>query len=339
MERFMRTPCITKSEEQLLQKLSAILDIECQHPPVLDYKCIKIQELQLRSVGKQGTEDWLDDRHNFITASISAAASGNSGPVARETLLLDKATYGTYNPFYGGFHTDYGHLHEPIAKQIYSNRHGIEILDFGLIQHPTISYLGASTDGVSRELINFEIKSLSSRSIDNKIKKIYYHQMQHQMYCLGLETSMFIEGRYQYYSDEHVFYEEFPANVEKGIIIEVYRIAETRLEYLYSPETGFFDKECLAKWHSEQDKIIAQSDNILHVRDIYWSLLEFSCTKVPCDPEWGKIQHPLFAQFWEEVLSLRENPDEVQKIITDREKRVETKKTKRNKTFSNLLLP
>lgn len=40
-----------------------------------------------------------------------------------------------------------------------------------------------------------EIKTLARRAI-GKVKREYHHQMQHQMFCLDLERTHFIEAKY-----------------------------------------------------------------------------------------------------------------------------------------------
>lgn len=347
--QYKNSPCITATElDQLIDYISIITkqdkDIvrsDLSGMVVLDIKKIKLDELTQRSSGDQRTTDWLQRRHNFITASTSSSVSGVMGKAGRETLLIEKATYGTYKPFRGGFHTSYGNLYEPVAKLIYCYRNNTMIHDFGLIGHQTISYLGASTDGVTSDLENIEIKSLSSREIDGKIKKEYYHQMQHQMECLGLHRSIFIEGKYEEYLDGETYYDDFLVHdVEKGIIIEVYNMVNDELEYIYSPSDYFYDMEGLQRWHAGEDKRISNQDNLLHVRDIYWILKELSCIPVPRDKTWAKEKLPLFKEFWDEVVYLRGNPGEIDKLIKQREDRISGKKLKKTVTskFGDCLL-
>jgi hypothetical protein len=257
-------------------------------------------------------------------------ASGVMGPSAREMLLLEKATYGNYRPFRGGVHTHHGNVFEPVAKLIHCHRNRTTIHDFGLIEHAQIHYLGASTDGVTAELMNVEIKSLNRRIIDGKIKKEYYHQMQHQMECLGLKESVFIEGVYESYASADTFYEDFQINDrEKGAIIECFNIAHDELEYFYSPVTLSFDKNGLQEWVTDECQRISQEDNIVYVRELYWVLTEITSITVPKDQSWLSTHSQAFREFWDDVLYYRSNPEALEALILSREQRVNQKKSTR----------
>ena len=52
----------------------------------------------------------------------------------------------------------WGCMFEPIATDIYMKRQMTYVYEFGIIQHPSISYFGASPDGITKEGIMLEIK-------------------------------------------------------------------------------------------------------------------------------------------------------------------------------------
>ena len=242
------------------------------------------------------------------------------GPVARHNLLLEKASYGEYRSFNGGFHTHYGNRYEPVSNAIYCYRTGRKIHMFGLIPHKEIGFLAASTDGVTDNIRNIEIKSLSTRVINGKIKKEYFHQMQMQMECLGLPVTDFIETSCSEFSNREEFEAAFTLTKskktpEKGCMIEVYNKNTSMLEYIYSPIEYCQDLQAMNLWIKEQDNLIASRDDMLYVREIYWKLDVYSCIEVKRDKSWLVTYEHKLQEFWREVQMLRQNPDKLKELI------------------------
>lgn len=313
-------------------KVRADLGLTCTGP-YMD----KIQELRSREIsGDQRTAEWLASRNSYITASISAVAAGLMGPASRHNLLLEKASNGSYRSFTGGYYTDIGNIFEPVTNSSYSILNNKRIHDFALIPHsdPEYDYLGASTDGVSSTLTNIEIKTLPGRVPDGKVKKLYYHQMQHQMECLGLKTTDFIEVKY----NEHASLADMPADTEdRGVIIELYDVFNGCFEYEYSP---CVNKEIsgIKTWMDTRDKIIRDYDGLVFVRYIYWSQAIYSCIKVDRDPKWIVTMGPLLKKFWDEVTELRANPSKVTALINEKVSAAHAKKNRNNPLFTKCLL-
>lgn len=281
----------------------------------------KLAELESRSFNDdQRTEGWLKRRHDFITGSIVAHAIGLMGPAARHNLLLEKASYGEYRSFNGGYHTHYGNRYEPVSNAIYSYRTGRKINMFGLIPHNKVEFLGASTDGVTNNNRNIEIKSLSSRIINGKIKKEYYHQMQMQMECLGLQVTDFIETSCSEFANKEEFDTAFvltksKKTPEKGCMIELYNSAAAALEYIYSPMEYCQDLAAMNHWISEQDEIIALREDVVFVREIYWKLDVYSCIEVKKEKGWLTTYQPKLEEFWHDVQLLRQDPEKLKELI------------------------
>jgi len=183
------------------------------------------------------------------------------GYVARLNLILEKATYGTYRTFFGGKATQYGTRFEPVSNDIYCYRNNTRIHEFGLIPHKTIPFLGASTDGVSDELKNIEIKSPFSRVPNGKVKKEYMHQMQSQMECLGLNVTDFIEVKYEEYGKLSEMLKRIEDDPEYGCMIEVHNTTIDQLEYIYSPIELCEDSNQLTSWIDNQHTQLAKSKN------------------------------------------------------------------------------
>jgi len=259
----------------------------------------KINELRSREIVKdQRTDDWLMARNNFITASTCAACAGLMGETARNNMILEKITLGEKKGFYGNAATRKGTLFEPITNQLYSLKTGKTIHMFSLIGHdnPEYAFLGASTDGVSSQLDNIEIKTLVSRE-HGKIKREYYHQMQHQMECLGLQTTDFIEASYTECGSREEWLSALSEH--KGAIIAV-----TGSEPVYSP---IDDVDMIL---SLIDKLFQESSGNIQVT--YWCLKKWCMRKVEKDPSWIQSMGPLLKKFWDDVSHYREHPDELQ---------------------------
>ena len=256
----------------------------------------KLNELRQRElVGDQRSSDWLKLRHDYITASTSAACAGLMGKVSRDNMLKEKVSYGTEKAFFGNSFTAKGNLFEPVTNMIYTKKTSKVIHAFALIpsDHPEWGFMGASTDGVTNTLENIEIKTLARRAI-GKIKREYFHQMQHQMFCLNLEATHFIEAKYDEYENEETW-QSLRGDYEfSGVISEI-----KPGNYIYSP----IDESNPVVWAKEMEPN--------PVRLVYWIMTDYCCKEVLRDPTWIVSMGPLLKQFWEDVLYYREHPTEL----------------------------
>jgi hypothetical protein len=290
-------------------------------------------------VGDQRTAEWKMQRHKFITASVSAACAGIMGPASRENQLLEKASMGQYSPFNGGYYTDIGNIYEPVTNSYYSYINNTRIHDFALIpsNRPGWEFLAASTDGVAErgtELTNIEIKTLPGRVPDGKVKKMYYHQMQHQMECLGLNHSDFIEVKYQQLTkllDTDTDTDTRPM----GIIAELYSASGGHC-YEYSPAGS--DLQELMRWQNLREPIMEGYTDRVFVCWIYWVQTHYSCIRVERDPTWIKTVGPALRQFYNDMIELRKDQRRVQQMIRDREVRSHNKRNTGNSLFNDCMI-
>jgi hypothetical protein len=289
--------------------------------------------------GDQRTAEWKMQRHKFITASVSAACAGLMGPASRDNQLLEKASMGSYSTFKGGYYTDIGNIFEPATNYHYSYINNTRIHDFALIpsEKEEWKFLAASTDGVAAngtELTNIEIKTLPGRVPDGKVKKVYYHQMQHQMECLNLSHSDFIEVKY-----EQMTALPDPDRLPErpiGVIAEVYHLGEGYYDYEHSSAGATLLE--LQQWQESRDKIIKNYHDRVFTRWIYWVQTHYSCIRVERDPNWLLDVGPALKEFQEEVVALRNNPKKVQQMIRERELRIHKKRTTGNALFGDCLI-
>ena len=129
----------------------------------------KIIDISKLKQPEQRTEEWYNMRYNMITASDAASVIGTKTQHINEVELK------------GNKFTEHGQIFEPIASLIYEKLNNTNIIEFGLIQHPTIEIIGASPDGITKEGIMIEIKAPYKRIINGIIPSNYWIQMQFQL--------------------------------------------------------------------------------------------------------------------------------------------------------------
>lgn len=96
--------------------------------------------------------------------------------------------------------TMHGNLFEDIAVNIYEITNKTKVYPFGLIQHPTISFIGASPDGITPDGIMLEIKCPLTRKITGIPPFHYWIQMQIQMETCNLDNCDFMECDFKVYN-------------------------------------------------------------------------------------------------------------------------------------------
>lgn len=156
----------------------------------------KVESLLRRRQFAQRSPEWYSIRETMLTASDVAAAldikpyaSYRGSPRAE---LLQKKLSGS--SFTGNRFTEHGNKYEDEARSKYEVFNSEKVLEFGLLQHPTIPWLGASPDGITLSGKVVEIKCPMSRDIiPNEIPHHYYPQVQIVMEVCDLDEAVFIQ--------------------------------------------------------------------------------------------------------------------------------------------------
>lgn len=264
---------------------------------------------------KQGSPEWLNQRHNYLTASTISTALGLSGNSARKTLLLNKASYGKYGGFTGNCATHHGNKFEPVANAIYSYINNVTINDFGMITNSKYPILGVSPDGILHDRM-IEIKCPFSRVINGKIKSEYYHQMQEQMCVCEYNYCDFLECKFNLINESEFIdlfdddkYEYFGAII---LILNINTIDKScSTQYLYSPIKT--DKHILYEWINtyNNDELLninnSDTQKTIYLNTTYWKNDKYNCQIVEKDPNWIIDNYPILENFWKEVLYYRDN--------------------------------
>lgn len=144
----------------------------------------------------QGSDAWFAARLGKVTASRVAdvIAKTKSGPSTSRAnyaaqLIAERLT-GTVEPSFTNAAMQWGTEKEPEARAAYSFRHDCDVVEIGMIDHPTIANSAASPDGLVGDdgMVEFKcpntathLDTLQSETVPGK----YVTQMQWQMACSG----------------------------------------------------------------------------------------------------------------------------------------------------------
>lgn len=187
---------------------------------VVDPRVIQVFELKQY---KQRTKGWYKARNKCITASSASSTMLQSEDSCgayldyynlrdsfkieptktcshRETqmeFILSKCGLGP--KFSGNEHTRWGQKYEQVVSNIYSQINQVDILEFGLIRHPTVKILGASPDGIGTNASMLEIKCPPCRQVKPYPPLYYWIQMQLQLICTNLERCDYFDAHFVEY--------------------------------------------------------------------------------------------------------------------------------------------
>jgi putative phage-type endonuclease len=214
----------------------------------------------------------------------------------------------------------HGQMFEPVSQMIYSQIKGEDILEVGLVKHPSIGFIAASPDGIAVETgTMLEIKCPSKRPVSNVPPLWYWIQMQAQMECCNLTVCDFFDCQFVKY----LFDDEWQEDAEKwhkenpesryhkfGILLEKPN-APMESKYLYAPVSTVtpMQFETWASQEQEQNPVLKR---------VYYSLAEFHLTPVRKQPKWLEVVLPKIEEAWNLVTFFRakENAEKYREFIT-----------------------
>jgi putative phage-type endonuclease len=239
-------------------------------------------ERVLRDYGnyEQRTAKWFAVRSEMITASEVYKAFGS--PSARRELILGKLE--PSQPSEGNVISApliWGTRLEPVAKRLFEERTKCKVHDVACVRHPRIPYLGASPDGLieptngdqQRHGRLVEFKCPISRPMTNGVPEAYWHQMQMQMECTGIDECEYVEFRFK-----QVNYTEWSqTTLDKGSFA-VY--PDGRVVYDVTRSTDEYQL-------------------------VYWILQSIKEEFVARDPTWLPSHLAQLTSLWDEVLAHR----------------------------------
>ena len=260
-----------------------------------------IDELINRKQIEQRTPEWYAQ----MTSIISASELGNlfASPYQRAKMVVSKTIpyESRFNPLVAFSDKmsafDWGIRFEPVVKQIYEHKYGVEIKELGRLIHPTYNKCSASPDGLiyrcpknERTGRLIEIKCPVTREIDGTVPKDYYAQMQMQMQVTGCKKCDYVEAQFS------SKYNNTPERIGPGLYngyIGLIRYPEMKggqeFYYVYSPVNV---DTCWVPEIKEEEEI---------VEIIPWRLIQLHEQLIIRNEEWWTSIKPVIDIFWEDV--------------------------------------
>lgn len=261
----------------------------------------------------------------------------------------------------------HGVKYEPVICNIYEEQANTKVLEFGIMPHPTIDWIGASPDGITIDGKMVEIKAPSRDKLTKEVILQYWVQMQLQMEVCDLDECDFVEARIveyrtkedyindKYYDEEgnleyYLTEEGFP----KGVVINIeknfqYGPNQTIYEHIYPPALTFKneteEQEWITQWFigkaNEGTDIFFDEKKRFTIS--YYKVIEWEVQTIKRDRIWFELRKPDFEKSWNQILQYRKEgvPKEFQRpdehaytsadcLILDTDDENETDKTPKN---------
>ena len=260
-----------------------------------------LDELINRKQIEQRTPEWYMQMATIISASELGNLFASSRQRAKMVLSKTVPPQTRYNPLVAFSDQmsafDWGIRFEPVVKQIYEHKYGVEIKELGRLIHPTYNKCSASPDGLiyncpknERTGRLIEIKCPVTREMDGTVPKDYYAQMQMQMHVTGCKKCDYIEAQFS------SKYNNTPERIGPGLYngyIGLIRYAELKdgqeFYYVYSPVNVD------SSWTPE----IKEDEEIVEI--IPWRLFQWGEQVITRSEEWWTSIKPVIDTFWEDV--------------------------------------
>lgn len=257
--------------------------------------------LEKFGVNDQRSEQWLAKRGNRLTASEITKAFKSSTPAARYELMMRKLVGAKPFVSSGGVNAlVWGTQFEPVAKSLYEKFEGVKIVDTSCVEHSKYAFLGASPDGIVitpdpmdfrwGKLVEFKCPISRIFKDDSPVPDYYWHQMQLQMECTGIDTCDYVEFKFTALSRSK--WRE-STNPHKGVFVCI----DDTAEVVYKP-----DDEAYGDWL--KNTVMQKGDD--H-SSVFWELTKWRKVPVPRDYTWIPTYIDELTDFWNQVLEHRKN--------------------------------
>jgi putative phage-type endonuclease len=247
-------------------------------------------------IDDQRTQAWFTKRGEMLTASEIWKSFGDATASARRELILSKLTPPKKQDGQGVGALIWGTRFEPVAKEIYCHTEKVKLVDLSCVRHPEHAFLGASPDGLiltddERNGRLIELKCPISRVFtnDTPVPDAYYHQMQLQMECTGLQECDYVEMQFKLmnYSEwsttEAEFKSCFAVDNEGNVLYR--HITDTR------------------SVHDWQVEVLT---NPMEWQILYWVLIHKRQKLTLRDADWMTMHFPEMKATWDEIVQHRE---------------------------------
>ena len=246
----------------------------------------------------QRTAAWHTKRGQMLTASEIYKGLPDATPNQRHELIMSKLQPRQLVNTVPVRALLWGTQFEPIAKEIYCElQHKISIADTTCVPHPTVPFLGASPDGIilseddrHGKLVEFKCPISREFTENTPVPQAYFHQMQLQMECTGLDECDYIEMQFKELS--YTKYVECKAPYKS-----FFAVHETTGEVLYK---DFRSPDDYVTW---KEKVLG--DNWDQYEIVYWMLNNWRSLTVKKQKGWLDLYLPTLTQIWAEIEEYR----------------------------------
>lgn len=248
----------------------------------------------------QRTDAWHTKRGEMLTASEIYKALPDATAAQKHEIILSKLTPKPRSEGAGPRALVWGTRFEPIAKEIYCKLSPVkmDIVDTTCIPHPSVSFLGASPDGIiitegerHGRLVEFKCPISRPFTDDTPVPHPYYHQMQLQMECTGMELCEYIEFQFKTptfteWMNSKAEYRGFYAVTDDENQVKYRDLSDTR-----DPST----------WRRE---VLETSDDW---NLVFWTLEKYRMKLVEHEKDWLEKNLPSMTDVWNTILEHRKN--------------------------------
>lgn len=285
----------------------------------IDALTLKIEALQNIPQPKQKSKEWHEFRYDMISASNLWKALGSESN--QNSLIYEKCCpLDNKQSFYTNTESalHWGNKYEPVSVKIYEFMFQTEVGEFGCIQHPQYSFIGASPDGINIDPSNprygrmLEIKNIVNREITGIPKEEYWTQTQIQMETCDLDECDFLETRFLEYSDSETFYQDNVPDYKGVILYFIERTISANNQvaksndptYIYMDLDAPLTEDDVNEW-IRQERDIQKENGLVLFKTIYWYLAEMSCVYIPRNREWFRSAIPKISSVWDTIVKER----------------------------------
>jgi putative phage-type endonuclease len=290
----------------------------------------KVKTLLNRPQLKQLSPEWFAARPHLITASSASSLLIRDSKTCDSYIkeyeledIFDKNSkccnpYSSKNQYFldrcrgssfkGSAATFWGQKYEQVASDIYSNLNKTEVLEFGLLVHPELDWIGASPDGITPAGVMLEIKCPYRRKITGIPPFYYWQQCQIQLEVCDLEICDFAEYEFVEFETEEEWLDDETITQPvkfKGLFLTLLSKEHGTQDYspgndkhIYPPKELLGDVEALIEWESQQD------ENCIIT---YWKIFNYSITRIPRDKKWFEAILPDFKKEWKLLEFYKKN--------------------------------
>jgi hypothetical protein len=183
--------------------------------------------------------------------------------------------------------------------------------DFGCIQHPRHTFIGASPDGINicpqsdRYGRMLEIKNIVNREITGIPLESYWIQIQLQMETCCLDECDFFETRFKEYTNREEFDNNTSNHQHRGVMI-LFMDPSNAPVYKYMPLS--IQSEYIHYWtETTIHEYSIKNTDLKYYRTIYWYLDQFSCVLVKRNRIWVAEAIPYIKTIWDTIINEREH--------------------------------